>query len=265
MMVDTIKYRYCIPMTMPSIMLKNVCLDYHQPSNLNSLGKIAMHYGKRILGQPSIHLKKQTYRALHHINLTLKAGDRIGIIGKNGAGKSSLLRVLARIYHPQSGIAMIQGKIATIFDLNFGMNLEMSGYDNIVNLSVLKGCPKKKFPAFLEDIETFTALGQHLHQPLKTFSQGMQMKLAFAVATALEADILLIDEIIGVGDAFFMKQATNRLNHMAQKSSVMVLTSHSNEIIKQFCQQAIVLKEGTLQYIGPVDQAIEFYEASEMN
>lgn len=248
---------------MPSITLQDVCLDYYQSSHLNSLGKMAMHYGKRLLGQPSTSFKKQTYRALDNINLTLNAGDRIGIIGKNGAGKSSLLRVLARIYHPQAGITMIHGKIATIFDLNFGMNLEMSGYDNILNLSILKGCPKKQFSAFLNDIVTFTQLGPHLHQPLKTFSQGMQMKLAFAVATALNTDILLIDEIIGVGDAFFMKHAIERLNQMAQKSRVMVLASHSHDIIRQFCNQAIVLNQGRLQYIGPVDDAIEFYETSE--
>ncbi len=246
---------------MASIVLRDVCLDYIIPSGTNSLGRIVFQCCRRALGgnQTPLSFKHKTYRALHNVNIDLKMGDRIGIIGKNGAGKSSLLRVLAKVYRPLSGQIKIDGKISTIFDIFLGLNQEMSGYENIINLGIMRGFSKKEARKIVEDVADFTDLRQHLKQPVKTYSAGMQMKLTFAVATASLSEILLIDEVIGVGDAFFMEQASARLNRAVSESQIVVLASHSNDIIRQFCTQVIVMNEGRVEYFGPVDDAIEFY------
>lgn len=245
---------------MTSIMLRDVCLDYIVPGGVNSLGKIAVQLFQRaFLGKRPSLQKHTTYRALHDINLSVKTGDRVGIIGKNGAGKSSLLRVLAKIYRPFCGQVMINGKISTIFDVFLGLNHEMTGYENITNLGIMRGFSKKEAQAMIEDVADFTCLGAHLQNPVKTYSAGMQMKLTFAVATACSPEILLIDEMIGVGDAFFMEQAFQRLNRTVSQSQILMLATHSNDIIRQFCTKAIVMEQGQIRYFGPVDEAIAFY------
>ena len=215
--------------------------------------------GLNLRTKSSLTLRHSSYRALHHINLDLKMGDRVGIVGKNGAGKSSLLRVLAKIYRPNAGLVQIEGKISTIFDIHLGMNHEMSGYDNIINLGIMRGMSKRCAESIINEVEVFTELEKHLARPIKTYSAGMQMKLAFAVATAFSPEILLIDEVIGVGDIFFMEQAIRRLNDTVSKSHIMILTSHSHEIIRQFCTQVMVMEKGEMTYFGSVEEGLAFY------
>lgn len=249
---------------MASIDLKDVCLDYIIKTGSHSIKKTAIHllnnYVKRTPKTDAVSIRNSSYRALNNINLTLREGDRVGILGRNGAGKSTLLRVLAKIYSPNYGSIAINGKISSLFDVNLGMNPEATGYENIVNLAIMRGISKKSALAMISDIEQFTELGDFLKSPTKTYSAGMQIKLAFGVATAYPPEIMLIDEIIGVGDAYFMEKATRRLESMIEQSQILVLTSHSNEIVKRFCNKILVLDKGNIQFLGSVEEGIDFYQ-----
>ena len=250
---------------MSCIELKNVCLDYLVKTGSESIKKTAIHIAQNVF--KSSPAKKRpigntTYRALNNINFELKTGDRVGLIGRNGAGKSTLLKVLAKIYKPTCGSLEVNGRISSLFDINLGMNPEATGFENIIHFAIMKGFSKQNAKSIIGEIEAFTEMGDVLDRPFRTYSAGMQMKLAFAVATAIQHEIMLIDEIIGVGDSHFMKKATERLESMIDQSQVMVLTSHSNDIIKKFCNKVILLNSGVIEFIGDVNQGIEIYTDS---
>lgn len=246
---------------MSSIELKNVSLDYIVRTGTMSIKKAVIGaFQSKLSKKPIEGLNNTSFRALTDLNLKLEKGDRVGLLGKNGAGKSTLLRVLAKIYQPTVGKLTVKGNISTLFDINLGLNPEATGYENIVMLGIMRGLSKAQARALIPDVEAFTELKGFLHAPVRTYSSGMQMKLAFAVATAAEPQILLIDEVIGVGDAFFMKKATARLNNIIEKSHILVLTSHSDDIIRQFCDKVIVLDAGRVQFMGGVEEGVGFYE-----
>ncbi|WP_133136298.1 ABC transporter ATP-binding protein [Legionella rowbothamii] len=247
---------------MSSIKLNNVSLDYIIKNGSNSIKKSAIHLLNNCFRKSpntQFAVKNSTYRALDNINLEINKGDRIGLLGRNGAGKSTLLRVLAKVYQTNIGKIEINGKICSLFDVSSGMNTESTGYENIVNLATMRRISKKKLPELIKDVETFTELGDFLNSPVKVYSAGMLLKLAFAVATAIPPEIMLIDEIIGVGDIHFMEKATKRLEDIIEQSHILVLASHSNEIIKRFCNKVIVLERGQIQFFGDVEQGIDFY------
>lgn len=247
------------------IQLDNVSLDYLVKTGSDSIKKSIINCLNRYIlinnSAPDV-TKNSSYRALNNITLSFNTGDRIGLLGRNGSGKSTLLRVLAKIYKPTIGSVSVQGNLSNIFDVNLGMNVEATGYENIINLSVLRGLSKKEALNQLPSIEMFTELGPFLHQPVRTYSAGMQMKLAFSVATSASSNILLIDEIIGVGDAHFMDKAKKRLETHIEKSHILVLASHSTAIIRQFCNKVIVLNKGEVQFNGDVESGIRFYEGN---
>lgn len=244
---------------MSSIELTDVSLDY-----LIKTGTASLKQALFSLFHPSKtnNINNSKYQALNGINLKIGKGDRVGLLGQNGAGKSTLLRVMAKIYAPTSGVMQINGEISNLFDVNLGLNVEATGYENILNLGIMRGWSKKAAYSVVEDIESFTELGEFLKKPVCTYSTGMQMKLVFAVATALPPEIVLIDEIIGAGDARFMKKATLRIENMVDKSDILVLTSHSNEIIQRFCNKVAILEQGKVVFFGGVEEGIEAYQAS---
>ena len=244
--------------------LQDVSLDYLIKTGSNSLKQTVFHGCNGMLGrnfkQKRKLIKNDAYRALDGINLALQKGDRVGLLGRNGAGKSTLLRVMARIYSPTAGKIEVNGKISNLFDINLGFNLEATGYENIINLCILRGFTKAEARAVVGDIETFTELGDFLNKPVRTYSSGMQVKLAFAVATAKASEILLIDEIIGVGDAKFMEKARQRIMNLVNQVHTLVLTSHSTEVIERFCNKVAVMDAGQIKYIGDCQSGIKFYE-----
>lgn len=248
---------------MTLIELDDVCLDFIIQTGSLSLKitaiKLFNNYIRRI-PNPAASVRNSSYRALNNISFSLQEGDRVGILGRNGAGKSTLLRVLAKIYQPNLGKITVRGKISSLFDVNLGMNPEATGYENIINLAVMRGISKKVAQAMIPDIEQFTELGDFLKKPTKTYSAGMQIKLAFGVATAYAPEIMLIDEIIGVGDMYFMEKATQRVESMIERSQILVLTSHSNDIIKRFCNKIIVLDKGEILFQGSVEDGIRYYQ-----
>lgn len=209
-------------------------------------------------------IKEETlklHRALEGINATFHAGDRIALIGKNGSGKSTLLRVLSGIYQPTDGILEVRGTLSSLLDIGVGLNPDFTGYENIVQMGILHGKTKKQMKAKFEEIEEFTELKDFLKIPVRTYSSGMRLRLAFGIATCMESDILIIDEVIGVGDRAFIEKAQARMRSLVHKSQILVLASHSTSILKQFCNKTMILDQGKCTYFGELDKGIEIYEA----
>jgi ABC-type polysaccharide/polyol phosphate transport system ATPase subunit len=197
--------------------------------------------------------------ALRDISLELADGDRLGLIGHNGAGKSTLLRVLAGIYEPLTGRAQITGTVASLTDITMGMNMEATGYENIVLRGVFLGLQVKEVRGMIPEIEAFTELGEFLDLPLRTYSTGMLLRLAFAVTTAIVPEILIMDELIGAGDAAFVAKAKARLNQMIGNSRILVIASHDVETIRKFCNKAALMETGRIVRIGHVEEVISAY------
>ena len=199
------------------------------------MGKITGgEIGRNVSNQVSV-------TALHDLSINLKSGDRLGVMGPNGAGKSTLLRVIAGIYAPTSGSIEVKGRIASLIDISLGMELEASGFENIRMRGVMMGLSLKQIKSLEEEIAEFTELGPYLNMPIRSYSTGMHMRLGFAVSTAVPADILLMDEWLSVGDEAFKVKAEKRLEDYVNKSSILVLASHSKETIEKLTNLQLLL------------------------
>lgn len=185
-------------------------------------------------------------KALDNINLTINPGDKVGLVGHNGSGKSTLLRVLAGAYIPTSGELKISGSIASLLDINLGMNWEATGYENIIVRGILMGLSRKEIESKIDEIASFADIGDFLYLPMRTYSSGMSMRLGFAVSTSIDADIILMDEWLSVGDAEFNEKAKIRLNEMLDNSSIMVLASHDESLVNSVCNKKITLEKGKI-------------------
>jgi ABC-type polysaccharide/polyol phosphate transport system ATPase subunit len=199
----------------------------------------------------SFHVELIT--ALKDVSFEFREGDRVGLIGHNGAGKSTLLRTMAGVYTPVSGSVMTKGRIATVLELGAGMDNELSGFENIVRMSMLLGLSEKAIRAKLPDIEEFTQLGDFLRLPIRTYSSGMATRLMFAVATSTEPDILLVDEVFGAGDAEFQEKARNRMEALISSVGIFVFASHDHATLKRYCKRFFRLEHGSMTEI-PADQ-----------
>ena len=197
--------------------------------------------------------------ALRDVSFQLQEGDRLGLLGHNGAGKSTLLKVLAGIYRPTSGELSITGRVVSTLNLAIGMELEATGLENIITRGLLLGMKKKEILRLAHDIAEFTELGDFLDMPVRIYSSGMMTRLAFATVTAMDADVLLMDEVIGTGDAAFMDKAEMRLKDFMSKSKVLVLASHNEAMIHKFCNKALLLERGKVLDIGNVDEIFALY------
>ena len=197
--------------------------------------------------------------ALNNITLSMRPGDRIGIVGHNGAGKTTLLRVLAGVYTPTSGSAEVIGKVSVLTDMAMGIDPEASGHENIITRAILLGMSYVQARALAPEVEQFTELGEYLDLPVRTYSSGMLLRLAFAVTTSIRPDILILDEMISAGDASFMEKATERINALIAESSIFVLASHSEDALRRFCNRAVWLNGGELADDGPLDTVLAAY------
>lgn len=187
--------------------------------------------------------------ALKNVSFSLKDGDAVGLVGHNGAGKSTLLRTMAGIYQPAVGKIHRKGKVATVLEIGAGLEPELSGYENIINLGMMIGMSLEEAKALTPSIEEFAELGGFLQLPVRTYSSGMIMRLMFAVATAVTPEILLIDEMISVGDAGFQKKSLTRIRELMLSAQIVVLASHNPELIKTYCNRVFRLEHGQLQEI----------------
>ncbi|WP_119461618.1 ABC transporter ATP-binding protein [Rhodospirillaceae bacterium SYSU D60014] len=198
-------------------------------------------------------------RALHRISLQFEKGDRVGLIGSNGAGKTTLLRVLAGIYEPTSGTLRVDGHVTSMLNIRLGIDQEATGYENIYLRGLAMGMTPEEIRQRTAEIAAFTELGNHLNLPLHTYSTGMRMRLAFAVATAVEPDILLMDEWIGAGDASFTEKASKRMNELVERSGILVLASHNASLIERTCNKVVLLDQGKVAAFGPVSEIMPAY------
>jgi ABC-type polysaccharide/polyol phosphate transport system ATPase subunit len=241
---------------MVSISVKNVTLDIPLVGVTRSLRSefVARQTGGRITGQ-----KQSSVRALDGVSFDLAPGTRLGLIGHNGAGKSTLLRLLAGVYAPTTGEVTVRGKVVPLFNPSIGMDLDDTGIENIWNIGLLLGMTSKEIRAKTQEIAEFTELGEFLDLPVRTYSSGMLVRLAFAVATSIEPEILLLDEGIGAGDARFAKRAEERVRKLYYRLKILVLASHSEALIKELCDTAAMLEYGKIVAYGPVDRVLDYY------
>ncbi|WP_322068584.1 ABC transporter ATP-binding protein [Paraburkholderia bannensis] len=201
-------------------------------------------------------------RALDNVDLRFDSGDRIGLIGHNGAGKSTLLRTMAGIYPPTQGEVLSEGKIVPLLDISLGMDENSTGMQNIRLRGLLLGMSDAEIREKQESIAEFCELGDYLDLPLRTYSSGMRVRLAFAVSTAVDAEILLLDEVMGVGDASFMHKAKDRLADLHNRAEIVVLAMHSNSEIRNVCNKALWMERGHVRAFGPVEEVVAAYEAA---
>ena len=198
-------------------------------------------------------------RALADINLTARDGDRIGVIGHNGAGKTTLLKLLAGVYTPTAGTSRVEGRVCSLFDISVGFENEATGWENIVYRSYLQGESPASLRAKMQEIAEFSELGEFLAIPVKNYSAGMRMRLAFSIATAAEPEVLLVDEVLAVGDMAFQIKAKARMKAMMSVSRLMVVVSHDLSTVRETCTRVVWMRKGQVVQEGPPDEVVAAY------
>lgn len=195
--------------------------------------------------------------ALEHVDLTLRDGDKLALIGHNGAGKTTLLRVLATILPPTSGRVRIVGAVSPLMSIHLGLDPLATGYENIKYRARYMGRHEDEIETQFREIADFTELGDYLNLPLKSYSSGMKLRLAFAIATAFQPEILVLDEWLSAGDANFRNKAAERLDNLIQATGIVVVASHNNELLERVCNRGVVLQHGRIVFDGPIGEAID--------
>lgn len=198
-------------------------------------------------------------RALSGLTLTLKDGDRLGLVGHNGAGKTSLLRVLAGVYEPTGGSISVEGSVIPLLDIGLGIDYESTGYENIWLRGAVLGVKRRDLKALTERIAEFTELGDYLEMPVRTYSSGMVLRLAFGISTSVVPEILLMDEFFGVGDATFLRKAEARINELVSKAGILVFASHSQELMRRLCNKALWMQNGEARALGDTESVLKQY------
>ena len=211
-------------------------------------GRIARGAGNRLL-----------VRALDKVSLNLAHGDRLGLIGPNGAGKTTLLRVLAGAYEPTRGRVWRHGRTAPLLNVSLGIDSEATGYENIMTRGLFLGLMPEQVHERMDEIAAFTELGDFLAMPVHTYSAGMRLRLAFAVCTCFEPEILLMDEWLGIGDQAFVEKAKRRLEEFVDRAGILVLASQNASLLRKVCVTGAVLDAGKIVAQGPIDEVLEEY------
>jgi ABC-type polysaccharide/polyol phosphate transport system ATPase subunit len=200
-------------------------------------------------------------KALQSISLSIESGERVGLIGHNGAGKSTLLKVMAGIYPPQRGRVLIAGHVCPLFEFVTGFEMEANGWENIRTRALLLGMRPKEIDEKIESIAAFSNLGEFLDIPVRHYSAGMYVRLAFATSTAVDPQILLLDEVMAAGDAAFIESARQRMNDLMERASLVVFATHSLDVLPRFCERTILLRQGRIVADGPTRDVVQLYEA----
>jgi len=206
------------------------------------------------------HAGRIVIKALDGVSFEILEGDRVGLLGHNGSGKTTLLRTLAGIYEPVEGVIRTSGRVFPLFDLQLGMDIDATGLENIWMRGKLLGLTTKQIKDALDDISEFTELGDYLQMPIRTYSTGMALRLAFAISTAITPEILVLDEMIGAGDAAFLARADARLKTFLARTGILVIASHSLPILRQWCNKGMLLQAGKIVAFGPIEEVIKRYE-----
>ncbi len=247
-------------MSLARIKLDKVTLDFPILDATRSFRKSLLGGGiGGLISQRNGGSRHVTVRALDAITMDINDGDRLGLIGANGAGKSTLLRVLAGIYPPTSGQCTVEGRVSSLLGIGLGMDVDDTGLENIRSIGLFLGMSPREIREKTEEIASFSELGDYLGLPVRIYSSGMMLRLSFAIATAIDPDILLLDEGLGAGDASFAEKAKRRVDDLVARSSVLVLASHSDALIREMCNRAALLSHGRVEAIGDVDEVLGTY------
>ena len=218
---------------------------------------IKLHFISRFAGRKRHGNTK--YHALKGVNLDIKKGEFIGILGRNGAGKSTLLKTIARIYQPSEGSIEVHGKLVPFIELGVGFNPNLSGRDNVYLNGAMLGFSTKEIDALYDDIVSFAELEAFMDQKLKNYSSGMQVRLAFSLAIRADADILLLDEVLAVGDAAFQQKCYDYFDSLKDSDKTIILVSHSVNVIRKYCDRAVLIEDGKVAYDGTAAETVERY------
>lgn len=247
---------------MAAVVLEHVSVDFPIYGAQRSLRKALFDRATGGLVQHGDrhHPDRLVVKALNDVSLELHEGDRLGLVGHNGAGKSTLLKVVAGVYEPVAGRALVSGKVTPLFDSMPGLDGEDTGYENLITAALLFGMSRREIEAKIPEIEEFSELGEYLALPVRTYSTGMATRLGFSLATAVDPGILLIDEGIAAGDARFAERAAKRMQEFIARSRIVVLASHSNEMIRSLCNKAALMQAGRVLAVGGVDDILRQYE-----
>jgi lipopolysaccharide transport system ATP-binding protein len=229
---------------MPHILAEGICVEFPiwNPSrrSLKSAVLRATTGGRLARETPT----RVVIQALSDLSFEFSQGDRVGLVGHNGSGKTTLLRVLTGIYEPVRGRLEVSGRVSSLLDLSLGMDHEATGLENIVLRGVLMGLSPSTIESKIDEIAEFSELGDYLSMPIRTYSSGMLLRLAFAVSTSVTPEILLLDEWLSIGDASFRDKAERRLLELIESSAIMVLASHDEILVKRFCSRMLRLEHG---------------------
>ena len=244
---------------MASIEFNNVCVDFpiynaNSRSLKNKLAQVATG-GQLGTNEQGVIV----VRALEDLTFTLKDGDRVGLLGHNGAGKSTLLRLLSGVYWPSSGSATVTGKVGSLIDISLGIDPEITGRQNAYLRGGLLGISKTEIGEQMDGIIEFSELGSFIDMPMRTYSSGMHLRLAFAVSTILRPEILLMDEWLSVGDESFRHKAEKRMSKLVQSTNILVIATHSRAVVQQTCNRVIWLEHGKIKMDANPEAVIPLY------
>jgi ABC-2 type transport system ATP-binding protein len=244
---------------MTEIIVEDLSVDFPVTSIRGvTLRQIALAKAQRIGG----HVVEETatvkvVRGLDNLCFRLKEGDRLGLIGPNGAGKTTLIRVLAGIYAPTSGAVTVRGRALPMFDISLGIDDEATGFENIYMRGLIMGLTETQIAARTDDIAAFSELGSYLGMPVRTYSSGMLLRLLFSIATAIDGDIVLMDEWLTVGDQDFRLKAQRRLEDITSKSGILVLATHDYGLLRATCTLGLHMENGRVRHFGGINEVLD--------
>lgn len=240
---------------MPAVALRGVSKRFyfyeHRTSSLREW------FIRRVLRRP-IHVRRAAF-TLHDVDLTVGRGEALALLGRNGSGKSTVLRLIAGIYQPSTGAVRTEGRITAVIELGAGFHPELTGAENIALYAAVLGLTRKELAARYDDIVEFAAIPDLPDTPLKYYSSGMEARLAFSVAVCLQPDILLLDEVLAVGDQAFRERCLERLRQYHARGGTLVLVSHELEQLRELCTRGVWLDQGRIVMDGPIDAVLERY------
>jgi lipopolysaccharide transport system ATP-binding protein len=243
-------------MTTNSIRFQNVNLHYSTVAfKERSLKALLAAAVAKKRSKPAV----QDIHALKNVSVEISEGERVGLLGHNGAGKSTFLKAIAGLYPISSGTCEVKGTVRSLFDLSLGFEPDATGRENILYRGLLLGLTPKFMRAVERDIIAFADIGEFIDYPIKTYSAGMQVRLAFAISTMVGGDILLLDEVIGAGDTNFMKRAKARIAKLIEASEILILATHDFGSLRDICARALVFHHGEVKFDGTVESAIKEY------
>ncbi len=242
--------------------LRNVSLDFpiYQGSSRSLKKALVATSTQGNLAKDA--LDRINVRALSDLTFNIETGDRLGIVGANGAGKTTLLKVLAGIYEPTQGQLVSSGRVSALLDASVGLNPDATGRENILLRGMYMNIHPREMRRHAEEVAEFTELGHYLDMPVRTYSAGMMIRLAFAISTCIPPEILVMDEWLSAGDAQFLAKARRRMEEFVRASSILVLASHSMELLQQWCNRGIFLQHGRITASGDIRDVIAAYEES---